>query len=342
MNGVSSMEKKIKLQNLESKQAHFCIRTCHFLEEIDFSLKNKKCLIALSGGADSTALLLFLHLIQEKYQLKLFALHIDHALREESAKEANEVKKLCEEFEIPCEIARIDINQKAKEWKKGIEESARIARYHALENKRQELDFDYIFLGHHLNDLAEDVIMRQIRGTSLEQSIGMQATDNIRKICRPFLLTEKEDLLLFLNSCSLTYIEDASNLSDIYMRNRVRMDILPLFLKENPSFLKNIKNNWKQGQVDKDYWQKRCDTFCTIDIDSSLFQLERKTFILEEKALRLRILTQIIKKLSSQPQAEQILHLDKLICDNQSNKQMHINKKLKIYIKKNSVLFEKH
>ncbi len=334
------MEKKPKLQDLHAKNAHFCLNICHFLQEIHFELKEKKCLIALSGGADSTALLLFLILIQEKYALKLHALHIDHALRAESAKEAQEVEALCKKMGIDCEVQRIDVEAQAQKWKKGIEESARIIRYEALEEKRRRLDFDYIFLGHHLNDLAEDVLMRQIRGTSLEQSIGMQALDAKRRICRPFLLTEKKELLFLLESCHISWIEDASNSSDAYLRNRVRNTLLPLFLEQNPSFLESIKNNWLQGQVDKSYWQEKTDRYFAKEIQDS-FTLDRTLFCKEEKALRLRILTRIIKAFSSQPQARQIFALDNLICANQSNKEMHINKKLKVHINKKSLVFEK-
>ncbi len=336
------MVKKLKLQNLPAKQAHFCLQICHFLNEIDFELNEKKCIIALSGGADSTALLIFLKLMQEKYNLSLYALHIDHALREESAKEAKTVKKLCKKLEIPCEILRIDVQKKAKTWKKGIEESARIIRYENFENKRQELDFDCIMLGHHLNDLAEDVLMRQVRGTSLEQSFGMQAIDNTRKICRPFLLTEKKELLDLLNTCSIKWVEDLSNLSNVYMRNRVRNILLPLFLEENPAFLKNIKNNWKQGQIERKYWQKKIETYSSFVENSSLIKIDRINFTREEEALRLRILAKIIKKLSSQPQAEQLFKLDKIICAKESNKEMYINKKLKIHISKKFISFEKY
>ncbi len=336
------MESKFKLQDLQAKQAHFCLNVCHFLEEIQFELKDKKCLVALSGGADSTALLLFLILMQEKYSLEISALHIDHALREVSASEAQEVRTLCKEMGINCKVRRIDIEDCAKTWKKGIEESARIARYTALEEERQALGYDYIFLGHHLNDLAEDVLMRQIRGTSLEQSIGMQALDTQRKICRPFLLVEKKELFFLLESCHISWLEDASNSSDIYLRNRVRNTILPLFLEENPSFLESIKNNWLQGQVDKKYWQeKTADYPITID-NNSTFTLNRKDFCQEEQALRLRVLTKIIKAFSSQPQAQQVFSLDTLLTTNQSNKEMHINKKLKIHISKHSIVFKKH
>ncbi len=332
----------LTLQKLPPKQAHFCIEVCHFLEEINFSLKGKKLIIGLSGGVDSTALLLLCVVLQKKYNLEIMAVHINHSLRAESEQEAEHVKKLCDDFNISCLIFKENVKELAKEWKKGIEESARIVRYQHFEEERQRHNFDFIVLGHHLNDLAEDVLMRQIRGTSLEQSVGMSAFDSGRFLMRPFLCTEKEKLVKFVQSCDISWVEDNSNNSTEYLRNRVRLSILPLILQENPSFLKNIKNNWKQGQNDKEYWKEKVQSSLKkilIEESSNKIILNRKLFCKKEKALRLRILAESIRRIGSQAQAEMLLKTDNLVLKNESNKELSLNNKILMKIKKEILVF---
>ncbi len=335
--------KPLKLQDLPRKEAHFCLHTVHFLDGLEFYLKDKKIIIAFSGGADSMAVLLLLSLLREKYNLELFAVHIDHSLREESVEEAEYALSICNDLNIECVVIKEDVNFLAKTWHKGIEESARIVRYKHFEEQRRIRNFNYIALGHHLNDLAEDVLMRQIRGTSLEGSLGMSALDGKRHIIRPFLLTEKKKLVEFLNTCNISWIEDSSNSSDDYMRNRVRHSILPLFLKENPSYLKNVRTNWLQGQSDKQFWDKRISAF--IPRDSSEIKrkltLNRQQILKEEKAIRLRVLAEALRRIGCQPQSESVFKLDDLLCLNESNKILSVNNNVSVKIKRDVILFEK-
>ncbi len=335
--------KPFKLQDLPRKEAHFCLHTVHFIEDLEFSLKDKKLIVAFSAGADSMAVLVLLSLLREKYNLELFAVHIDHSLREESAQEAEYALSVCNNLNIECVVIKEDVNALAKTWQKGIEESARIVRYKHFEEQRSLRNFDYIALGHHLNDLAEDVLMRQMRGTSLDGSVGMSALDGKRHIIRPFLLTEKKKLVEFLNTCNISWIEDSSNSSDDYMRNRVRHTVLPLFLKENPSYLKNVRSNWLQGQSDKQFWSKRISTF--IPSDSSEIKhkltLNRQQIIKEEKAIRLRVLAEALRRIGSQPQSEVLFKLDDLMCLNESNKALSVNNNVSVTIKRDIIFFEK-
>ncbi len=332
---------KLALQNIPPKQAHFCLQVIQFLEEISFDLQDKKILIALSGGLDSTAILLFCALLQEKYRLELKVLHIDHCLRAESKYEALHVSNLCESLEIPYEIHVEDVLALSKEWKKGIEESARIVRYTHFNKAISEYKLDYIMLGHHLNDLAEDALMRQIRGTSLDKSVGMSALDTNRKLVRPFLCVSKERLKEFVEDCNIEWVEDSSNNSNDYMRNRVRNLILPQILEENPHYLKNVAQNWKQAQVDIIYWENQIKEYIPSDCNTSSFEINRQDFLSKDKALRLRIIAALIKHFESHPQADSIFKIDSLALANESNKKIIINNGLEVIIQKNKIIFQK-
>ncbi len=359
------VSKVLLLQNLPPKEAHFTLEVAGFLtkmeEKYNLKLKNSSLLLGISGGVDSTALLAFCLLYKEKFQLKLNVIHIDHALREESAQEARFVQNLCQEFAIPCQIVREEVKKRAEKERKGIEEMARIVRYEAYKKTMIANACDYLFLAHHLNDLAEDVIMRQIRGTSLDKSFGMQIFDEERALLRPFLLFEKELLESFVKACGLDYVEDSSNFSMDYLRNRVRHEILPLFIKENPSYLKQIKNNYLQAESDKDYWQKQVAAYFPEQIFSKewqemheshakyakqdfsaptlLFKLDRKMLKSEEKALRLRVLAKALTYCETHNSSSLLENLEALILKNESNKKLDANNNKEIIISKNYIEF---
>ncbi len=335
---------ELKLQNLPPEEAHFCLHICQFLEEIEFNLQDKKMLVAFSAGLDSTALLLLCALLQEKYNIIILAVHIHHGIREEAHIDAKKAEEIAHRLNIPFNLIYEDVPALAKEWKKGLEEAGRIVRYKNFERILEEEHFDFIALGHHLNDLAEDSLMRQIRGTSLEQSLGMQALDIQRKIIRPFLCTEKARLKQFVEACNIEWVEDSSNNSNIYTRNRIRNTLLPILLEENPNYLQIIANNWRQAQYDKAYWQEKLNPFTKDDnciIINNRYSINRSLFCKEEKALRLRILADILKKFGSIPESRLLFKIDNLINEKISNKEISANNKLIVSIQKEYIEFKK-
>ncbi len=335
-------EQELKLQELPPKQAHFCLEVWSFLMSIlpiekDFSIERKSFLLAVSGGVDSMALLAFFLLFKEKYAMHLTVIHIDHSLREESATEAEFVENICKIHKLPCIILKEDVQQSAKEKKKGIEEMARLIRYELFAKALKENKCDFLVLAHHLNDLAEDVIMRQIRGTSLEKSIGMPAFDAQRSLLRPFLLFEKAKLEELLLACKLAYVEDSSNFSLDYLRNRVRHEILPLFLKENPSYLKQIRNNWLQAEIDNQYWLKKVEPYFEKNSGQNaklLIAIKKKALQKEEKALRLRVIAKALRDCDVQNSSSLLYSIDDLLMKNESNKKVAINTKKEARISK--------
>ncbi len=335
---------ELKLQNIPPEEAHFCLHICQFLEELEFNLQDKKLLVAFSAGLDSTALLLFFTLMQTKYNLTIKAVHIHHGIREEANLDIKKAEEIAKKLNIPFTLIYEDIPTLAKKWKKGLEEMGRIVRYKNFDTILQEENFDYIGLGHHLNDLAEDSLMRQIRGTSLDESLGMQALDINRNLVRPFLCTEKARLKQFVEACNIEWTEDSSNNSNDYTRNRIRNTLLPLILEENPNYYNTIANNWRQAQYDKEYWQEKLNIFTKNIFCSNLentFSLERALFCKEQKAVRLRILASILKKFGSIPESRLLFSIDELILKKESNKEISANNKLIIAIKKESVEFKK-
>lgn len=294
-----------RLQDIPPKWAHFCLHTEQFIaDDLGVDLRGKNVVIGVSGGADSTALLLILHYLSQKNGTRIVVAHLDHQLRSESADDARWVRDLCGMLNVECISETCDVQALAEKKDVGVEEAGREARYALYQRVLEAEDADHIALGHHLGDLCEDVLMRLIRGTGWPGLSGMVGHDPERKLIRPLLLTNKADLTLFLTDIGVTWREDASNASPEWTRNRVRNDILPLFIKENPNFPEAVARLWKLGRLENGYWAE-----LTQGASESL-----SSTVLDEahQALRLRLYKACLDRLGTgQALADTLFKLDK-------------------------------
>jgi tRNA(Ile)-lysidine synthase len=227
-------------------------------------LRGKRLLAAFSGGADSTALLLALHCLRRKAGFTLCAAHLDHMLRPSSAAEAEYCRRFCARAGVACLVDRRDVvgreagetgdREAGHEGSDGLEEKARAARYAFLADAAAESGADLVALGHNSNDLAEDVLMRLIRGAGWPGLAGMSAFDAGRSLLRPLLYTSRADIEGFLKSLGIAWVSDESNADRRFFRNRVRMDILPLLVAENPAFLRTVRALHMQGEADREHF----------------------------------------------------------------------------------------
>lgn len=255
------------LQDLPPAQAHVCLGVERFLlHECGLpaaGLKGHGVLVACSGGCDSSALLLMLHCLRQRLGIRLAVAHLDHNLRPESADEARHVAALAERLSLPCIVGSTDIAACAVQRRQGVEETAREERYAFLNTARLQHDCTYIATAHHLNDLAEDVLMRLIRGTGWPALGGMEAFCPHRMLIRPLLVTKRNKLADFLTSLGIDWCEDASNNDRAYLRNRIRHDFMPLFLQENPSFAESVATLWRHARTDAEHWDAVIGTLLT-------------------------------------------------------------------------------
>ncbi|MFP4071298.1 MAG: tRNA lysidine(34) synthetase TilS [Desulfovibrionales bacterium] len=247
-----------RLQDLPPQWAHALLGVERFVtQELGIDPGGKHILVGLSGGPDSTALLLFCRLFQNRWQSTISAGHLDHRLRPESGQEADHVRRLCAEFNIECSCEEADVAAHARQQGTGLEETARTLRYEFLERTRKAYSADYLFTGHTLNDLAEEIVLRLLRGTGWPALSGMPAVDPKRSLVRPFLLTPKKTLTGFLRAINVSWTEDPSNLEPLFRRNRIRLDVVPRLEEENPLFLSAVARLWQQGARDSGYWQEQ-------------------------------------------------------------------------------------
>lgn len=191
-------------------------------------------LVALSGGPDSTALLLALNHLKPKHDLTLHAVYFDHGLRpEETPAEMEYCKALCAEIGAGFHTRPIDARGAAEAGGLNLHEAARRLRYAALEALRAELGADRIALGHTLTDQVETFFMRILRGSGPSGLLGIPPVRH--RIIRPLIETERADVEAFLAERGVTPMADSSNESDEYMRNKLRLRVMPLLLEMNPN-----------------------------------------------------------------------------------------------------------
>jgi tRNA(Ile)-lysidine synthase len=191
-------------------------------------------LVALSGGADSVALALMM--LDEG--LNVHALHCNFHLRgEESNRDEAFVTHFCHKHNIPLDVKHFDTISLAKEHGVSLEMEARQLRYDWFRERALDLDAEAICVAHHMDDQAETLLLNLIRGTGLQGLSAMHPERTIQglKILRPLLNISKQEILSYLNSRGQDYVTDSTNLERDALRNKIRLDLMPMLKELNPS-----------------------------------------------------------------------------------------------------------
>lgn len=220
-------------------------------------------MLAVSGGADSTALALILSLLAPRLNLRLSSLSVNHGLRPEADEDAAHALAVCQALGMHCTVREVDVKDFAASRHMGEEEAGRAVRYALLDEERKAKNADFIALGHHRQDLSEDIVLRLVRGAGWPSLGGMPARDDARCLLRPLLACDPDDLKQLLRQCGLDWREDASNQSMDYRRNRLRLQTLPLLRAENPALDRTLGRMWQLANLDRDYWEKTLDDALT-------------------------------------------------------------------------------
>lgn len=196
---------------------------------------NDKVIIGVSGGADSVAMLDILFNL--KYDCIIA--HCNFHLRgEESNKDAEFVQVLCKKYNLTYNKIDFDTELYASTNRISIEMSARELRYNWFEKLRQKYDASAIAVAHHIDDSVETVLLNLARGTGIRGLTGINVKNGY--IIRPLLCLSRNDIVQYLDKKGLSYVTDSTNNEDIYTRNKIRLNIIPLLETINPSVKKAI------------------------------------------------------------------------------------------------------
>ena len=213
----------------------FIIKVSDYISRHDLLHHDGHYLVALSGGGDSTAMLLTL----KDLGYTISAAHCNFHLRgSESDRDENFCKKLCKRFDVDLHIAHFDTVSYASLHKVSIEMAARNLRYSYFKNLCCDLHLDGICVAHHRDDSVETVLLNIIRGTGFDGLTGIKPRNGI--VLRPLLCVNRTEILSFLSEEHQDYVTDSTNLIDDVQRNKVRLDLLPLMRKINSNVDENI------------------------------------------------------------------------------------------------------
>ncbi len=214
----------------------------------------QKVLVALSGGADSVVLL---HLFKES-GIQVQAAHCNFNLRAvESDEDEAFVQELCEKWEIPLFVKHFDTVGYSEEKGISIEMAARELRYNWFRELLEKERLDYIATGHHKDDNIETFFLNLARGTGIKGLSGIKPAYG--QVIRPLLCFSRKEIESYCQTNNLAFRIDSSNLESIYLRNKVRNQIIPLFQELNPSFNETMKQNMDHLQQVNQFFQASVD-----------------------------------------------------------------------------------
>ncbi|MCL5674007.1 MAG: tRNA lysidine(34) synthetase TilS [Deltaproteobacteria bacterium] len=208
------------------------------IEEFKLIEWGESVLIAVSGGVDSVSLLYSLYFLRHLLGIKISCAVFDHGIRESSYKEVEYLENLCNILSVPFYTDKANIVAESKINKKSIEETARNFRYKFLYKTANEINADKIAAAHHLDDFAENFLMRTITGGGSGSIAGIKVKNGM--IIRPFIKFSKKEIIDFAKLNSIKFFEDYTNYQEDIFRNNIRLNIIPIFKKINPSFLNTI------------------------------------------------------------------------------------------------------
>ena len=206
-----------------------------FIREHCLLEQGDKVLVAISGGADSVALLLVLHGLGYNCE----AIHCNFHLRsDESNRDEQFTRELCERLGVTLYIAHFDTRAYAQEKSISIEMAAREQRYATFEERRIATGAKAVAVAHHRDDSAETMLLNLTRGTGIKGLRGIQPKNG--HIIRPLLCVGRDEIIEYLNWRGEGYVTDSTNLASDYTRNKIRLEIIPKLAEINPSILATL------------------------------------------------------------------------------------------------------
>ena len=220
---------------MQKSSSLFLRKIEQFIEQKELMSKNQLYLVALSGGADSVALLLVL----KRLGYNVEAAHCNFHLRgEESDRDEDFCKDLCRELDIKLHLAHFDTQTNASLHGISIEMAARNLRYNYFEALLKDINASAVCVAHHKDDSAETLLLNLVRGTGIEGLTGIKSKNN--RIVRPFLCVRRNEIINYLEQQNQSFVTDSSNLVNDVQRNKIRLDVMPLLQTINPSVVEHL------------------------------------------------------------------------------------------------------
>lgn len=283
-----------------------------FLKERQ-TLKQKPIIVAVSGGIDSMSLLDYLH----KKNFNLICVHFNHHKRKEAENEAKLVKDFCKEKNIKFLYYDIEIDGS------NFQARARNKRKVLLEQVAKKYKTPYIATAHHLDDLLETIIMKIIRGSNLLGYSGMDmfTYHDSFVYLKPFLFDQKQHLEKYAIENNIPYSQDFSNFEMDYLRNRVRLTIVPILKQENENLLSHIKQFSKQLKHSYRFLRANSLKYLKKTNDSIILASFKKL----DKALQYDVICTLLEKHNINVNYRLVIRIKKLILKDKPHGQYYLS-----------------
>ncbi len=221
------------------------------VEKYSMHPEGKRVVVALSGGADSMALLTVLYRLRNEYSLILEACHVNHGIRGDAAKSDEDfVKAYCEKLGIKLHLFSCDVPAVARKLGIGLEECGRRLRYEFFASLGDCL----IATAHTLSDRCETLILNEVRGSSVKGLCSIPAVRG--NIIRPLIDCTRSDIEKYCSENSIPFVTDDTNFDDLYSRNRIRLNVIPELRKINPSLEQAFQRLISCAGEDEEYFER--------------------------------------------------------------------------------------
>ncbi len=332
-----------RLKHDVTKRVAATIADNHLLKDGD------RVIVGVSGGADSVALLCILQAIEIK--LQLIAVYVDHGLRPaEVPFEIETISERCKALKVPFIVEPIDVLLFAGREKRSVEDSARFLRYKVFHKLLALHSAQAIAVGHNADDQVEEFFLRAIRGSSRKSLSGMEVRNST--IIRPLLHLCKPELTGYLEKNNIPWCMDSSNLEREFLRNRVRLDLLPLLRKDfNASIGKTILRNMDILREEERYLEahtveayQKCispDIRPVEGTNGKQLRIRSEPFLNYHPAIQRRIVEKCCWKMKSKASYEQIRSLIELIDKGSNGAEVHLPAGLRVERNEGGITFSR-
>lgn len=313
------------------------------IKENNLINKGDVIVVGVSGGPDSITLLTCLNKYKEYLGITVICAHVNHLIRVDSTEDEQYVENMCEKMGIKCYVKRENIEELAKEQKKGTEEVGRKIRYDFFDEIAKKENANKIAIAHNMNDNAETMLLNIIRGTGMQGLEGIQA-EEYGKYIRPLINCAREEIEEYCEKNNLQPRIDSTNKENIYKRNIVRNKILPQMKEINPNIVENLsrlskiiksENSYIKNEVKNIYNRIATLSLGKIEIDIHEFQKL-------ELSLKQNLILYAINQIAGSTRDIEKINIDDIIKMSERNvgkKYMLINKNLKVLIENKKIIF---
>ena len=307
---------------------------CRLTEKVWNYIKQHKMIengdtvvVGVSGGADSVCLLFMLKEMQKNLSFSIQAVHIEHGIRgEDSRKDAEFVKSLCENLLIPFRIVETDVPAVARERKLSLEEAGRLVRYQAFEEEAKGFLAAKVAVAHHMNDQAETVLFHMIRGSKMKGLGGMLPVRG--HIIRPLLCIKREEIEQYLSEKNINYCTDATNEELIYSRNVMRNRVIPVLEEIQGSAVEHIAQAAKELREAEDYLKHQAEKVSAEAVQKVTggYTVRIDSLFKEEPIVRRYIIKALLHELFLEWKDITQIHIEEILalCEKSTGKEVYL------------------